>query len=132
MEAEMKFQRKRGVFAVSSLFLAFGSVPPCVLAQSDATNTEVAQADTTQMAQAAMPAAAAASSTGLTTVIVTGTRQTSLQAAESPAPIQILSAADLERASGDPTLIQTLANIVPSLTAQAFGGDMANQTLLAK
>lgn len=81
---------------------------------------------------AAQAQTSAPASTNLDTVIVTGTRQTSLQAAESPAPIQILSAADLERASGDPTLIQTLANIVPSLTAQAFGGDMANQTMQAK
>jgi iron complex outermembrane receptor protein len=73
-----------------------------------------------------------AGSTKLDTVVVTGTRQTGLQAALSPAPIQILSAADLERASGNPDLIQTLASIVPSLTAQAFGGDMANQTMQAK
>lgn len=68
----------------------------------------------------------------LSTVVVTGTRTTTLQAAESPAPIQVISASALQEASGNPDLINTLANLVPSLTAQAFGGDMANQTLQAK
>jgi len=64
-------------------------------------------------------------------VVVTGTRVTGLSAAESPAPIQVLGAAQLQSA-GKPDLMQALANIVPSFTAQAFGGDMANQTLQAK
>ena len=34
--------------------------------------------------------------------------------------------------AGRPDLMNALANIVPSFTAQAFGGDMANQTLQAK
>src|ERR1700722_16305648 len=65
-------------------------------------------------------------------VIVTGTRQSGLSAAESPAPVQILSAAALEAASGNPDLMTTLAQIVPSLSMQAFGFDMAGQTLQAK
>src|ERR1700722_12038739 len=65
-------------------------------------------------------------------VIVTGTRQSGLSAAESPAPVQILSAAALEAASGNPDLMTTLAQIVPSLAMQAFGFDMAGQTLQAK
>jgi iron complex outermembrane receptor protein len=64
-------------------------------------------------------------------VIVTGTRQVGQKAADSPAPIQILSAAQLQSA-GKPDLIQTLAAVVPSFTAQGFGGDFANQTLQAK
>ncbi len=68
----------------------------------------------------------------LSTVVVTGTRTTTLEAAESPAPIQVISASALQEASGNPDLINTLAALVPSLTAQAFGGDMANQTLQAK
>ncbi len=34
--------------------------------------------------------------------------------------------------AGRPDLMNSLANVVPSFTAQAFGGDMANQTLQAK
>ncbi|MBS0420065.1 MAG: TonB-dependent receptor [Proteobacteria bacterium] len=51
---------------------------------------------------------------------------------DSPAPVQILSAEALRAASGNGDLMSTLAQIVPSLTMQAFGYDMAEQTLLAK
>jgi len=64
-------------------------------------------------------------------VVVTGTRATGIQASESPAPIQVLSSSSLENA-GRSDLMQALANVVPSFTAQAFGGDQANQTLQAK
>src|SRR5258708_4871554 len=65
-------------------------------------------------------------------VIVTGSRQAGMKAADSPAPIQILSADALKAASGNPDLMSTLSQIVPSLTMQAFGFDMAGQTLQAK
>jgi iron complex outermembrane receptor protein len=64
-------------------------------------------------------------------VIVTGTRTSGLKAADSAAPIQVLSDAALKRV-GQPDLIQALAQNVPSFTAQAFGGDTANLTLSAK
>ncbi len=75
---------------------------------------------------------AADTMTALQEVIVTGTRQSGLEASESPAPVQILSPAALEAASGNPNLMSALAQIVPSLTMQAFGFDMAGQTLQAK
>ncbi len=65
-------------------------------------------------------------------VIVTGSRQSGLKASDSPAPIQILSAEALQTASGSGQLMDTLSQIVPSLTVQAFGFDMGGQTLLAK
>ena len=68
----------------------------------------------------------------LTEVVVTGTRHGGLSAAESPAPIQIVSAAALATASGNPDLMQVLAQVVPSLSIQAFGFDMSNQTLQAR
>jgi iron complex outermembrane receptor protein len=67
----------------------------------------------------------------VTEIIVTGTRVTGLRAVDSPAPIQVLDAATLNRA-GPPDLIQTLALTVPSFNAQAIGGDMANETLAAR
>lgn len=86
---------------------------------ADETNTEVA-------------AAASEDTAVLDEVIVTGTRRSGgLQASESPAPIQVLSA-DTLKSSAQPDLIQSLAFSVPSFTAQAFGGDQANQTLSAK
>src|SRR5882757_3792533 len=65
-------------------------------------------------------------------VIVTGTRVTGIKAVDSPAPIQVIASQSIERAAGKPDLITTLSNLIPSLTAQAFGGDQANQTLQAK
>src|ERR1700674_5558311 len=65
-------------------------------------------------------------------VIVTGSRQSGLKASDSPAPIQVLSAQAIQAASGSGELMNTLAQIVPSLTVQAFGFDMAGQTLQAK
>jgi iron complex outermembrane receptor protein len=57
-------------------------------------------------------------------IIVTGTRTTGLRAVDSPAPIQVLGA-DILRRTGQPNLIQALAQNVPSIQAQAFGSDTA-------
>jgi len=96
--------------------------------------------------QAASPAEAAAApdapdapdasgapdSSAIGEVIITGTRQTGITAADSAAPIQIVSAATLQKVSGKSDLMSALATIVPSLTAQSFGGDQSNQTLQIK
>jgi iron complex outermembrane receptor protein len=65
-------------------------------------------------------------------IVVTGTRQGGMVVAESPAPIQILSAEALQAASGNPDLMSTLAQIVPSLSMEHFGFDQAGQTLMAR
>jgi len=65
----------------------------------------------------------------LNAIIVTGTRQSGTTAAASPAPIQILSADAIQAASGNPDLMSTLAQLVPSLTLQAYGNDLAASTL---
>jgi len=64
-------------------------------------------------------------------VIVTGTRATGLKVENSPSPIQVLDASSLQR-TGQPDLLQALSQNLPSLTAQAFGSDMANMTLSAR
>jgi iron complex outermembrane receptor protein len=87
----------------------------------------------TATATSASEATATATDAGsLDEVIVTGSRQAGQKAADSPAPIQILSAESLAAASGNPDLMSTLAQIVPSLTMQAFGFDMSGQTLQAR
>jgi iron complex outermembrane receptor protein len=68
---------------------------------------------------------------GLDEVIVTGSRETGLKASDSPAPIQIVSAEAL-KSSGSTDLMSALATLVPSLQLQAFGFDMAGQTLQAR
>ena len=65
------------------------------------------------------------------TIIVTGTRETGITATDSPAPVQIVGSEQLTRI-GQPNLSQALNQIVPSFTAQAFGGDASNLTLTAK
>jgi iron complex outermembrane receptor protein len=86
---------------------------------------------------AADPAEAATSETAaesgaLEEVIVTGTRQTGLKAADSPAPIQILSAEALQTASASPDLLATLSQIVPSFSANPIGGDLGGLSLQAR
>jgi iron complex outermembrane receptor protein len=76
-------------------------------------------------------AEAAAEASSLDEVIVTGSRQTGLKASDSAAPIQIVSADALKQA-GAPDLMSALTQIVPSLQMQAFGFDMAGQTLQAR
>jgi iron complex outermembrane receptor protein len=76
-------------------------------------------------------ASAAGTESSLDEVIVTGSRETGLKASDSPAPIQIVSAEAL-KAAGAPDLMSALTAIVPSLQMQAFGFDMAGQTLQAR
>lgn len=77
-------------------------------------------------------AAGAATASALDEVIVTGSRASGVTAANSGAPVQILSATALKTVAGNPDLLAALAQIVPSFTSQAFGNDMAGQTLQAK
>ena len=80
---------------------------------------------------AATPATPAAVGENVEAVIVTGTRRSGLKAVDSASPIQVLDSGSLER-TGQPDLIQALAQNMPSFTAQAFGGDTANLTLSAR
>jgi iron complex outermembrane receptor protein len=76
-------------------------------------------------------AADAADALTVDQVIVTGTRVTGLKAVDSPAPVEVLGAAALQRV-GQPDLIQGLAQQIPSFTAESLGGDTANLTLSAR
>ena len=64
-------------------------------------------------------------------VIVTGTRVTGLTAADSAAPITVIGSQALDHV-GQPNLIQALAQISPSFSAESRGGDTANLTLSAR
>ncbi len=64
-------------------------------------------------------------------IIVTGTRTAGIRAEDSPVPVVVLGAADLQRV-GQPDLIAAIAQNVPSFQAQAFGGDTAAFTLSAR
>jgi len=72
---------------------------------------------------ACQPAQAAdAAPTEVDQIIVTGTRTTGLKAVDSPAPIQVLGS-DILKRTGQPDLIQSLAQNIPSMQAQATGTD---------
>ena len=64
-------------------------------------------------------------------VIVTGTRVSGITAADSAAPITVIGTDALSHV-GQPNLIQTLAQLSPSFTAEARGGDTGNLTLSAR
>ena len=80
---------------------------------------------------APVPAPDASADPEPTDVIVTGTRAVGLHAEDSAAPILVVDADALSH-TGQPNLIQSLAQIVPSFTAESFGGDTANLTLSAR
>ncbi len=63
-------------------------------------------------------------------IVVTGTRQTGVKAADSAAPIEVVSADALKRV-GEPDLLQALSQSLPSFNAQAYGADTAALTLSA-
>lgn len=76
------------------------------------------------------PAAPPTGSTPGSEIIVTGTRATGITAAESAAPIKLVGSEAIAHV-GQPNLNQVLTQLVPSFTAQSFGGDAANLTLTA-
>jgi iron complex outermembrane receptor protein len=100
--------------SATALLMAMGIAAPSFAATADAT------ADAT----------GASSATSVSEVIVTGTRQTGVTAADSAAPIQVVGEGALKRV-GQPDLIQSLAQNLPSFNAEAVGGDTANLTLTA-
>jgi iron complex outermembrane recepter protein len=63
-------------------------------------------------------------------IIVTGTRTTGTHAADSSAPIELVGASAIANV-GQQDLTQVLAQSLPSLNFNAFGGDTANLTLSA-
>jgi iron complex outermembrane receptor protein len=64
-------------------------------------------------------------------VIVTGTRQTGRTKQESPAPVDVISGAELQR-TGEQNLFDALNKIVPSLDLPQFGFDTAGLVRAAR
>ncbi|HEX8414837.1 MAG TPA: TonB-dependent receptor plug domain-containing protein, partial [Sphingomicrobium sp.] len=94
--------------------------------------TTPAGADTDGTAAAAANDADAQANAGpADDVIVTGTRTTGLRASDSPAPVQVLGN-DLLQRTGQPDLVQALAQNLPSVQAQAFGTDLQQVNLQLK
>ncbi|MFC0687486.1 TonB-dependent receptor plug domain-containing protein [Novosphingobium clariflavum] len=72
-----------------------------------------------------------AADTATGAIIVTGTRTIGMKAADSPAPIQIMSSEALGR-TGQPDLVQSLAQNLPSIQVQSFGSDLQAHNLQMK
>jgi iron complex outermembrane receptor protein len=109
----------------------YGSGALLLALQSGMAMAQTADATVAPAAAAATAAAAPATSENVEAVIVTGTRRSGLKAIDSASPIQVLDSTSLER-TGQPDLIQALAQNLPSFTAQAFGSDAAAMTLSAR
>ncbi|HEY6870802.1 MAG TPA: TonB-dependent receptor [Novosphingobium sp.] len=90
----------------------------------------VARAEDAAPAAPAEGSAAAPADAGAE-IIVTGTRATGQQAANSAAPIQLLSQDAISRVA-QPNLNQALTQLVPSFQAQTQGTDMASFSLSAR
>ena len=119
----MRKDRAKSWLIKSTMVAPFACTPAMLLAQD---------ADTTASASTTASAAMTMEAADITeTVIVTGTRASGIDALTSSSPVQVLTSEEITSA-GRPDLMNALANMVPSFTAQAFGGDMANQTLQAK
>ncbi|MGZ3280029.1 MAG: TonB-dependent receptor plug domain-containing protein [Phenylobacterium sp.] len=86
-------------------------------------------------APAAHAAEAAAAATEVATVtdevIVTGTRLTGVKAVDSPAPVVVVASDTLKRV-GQPDLVQSLAQNMPSIQAQTSGGNEESFNLTLK
>ncbi|HSZ50903.1 MAG TPA: TonB-dependent receptor [Caulobacteraceae bacterium] len=78
----------------------------------------------------AAPAAADSASSDVEEVVVTGTRETGIKAADSPAPIQLVGHSELLR-TGNPDLAGALTAAVPSLNIETQAGDSAGVQVLA-
>ncbi len=90
----------------------------------------LACAESARAADAAATAATADTGATLSEVIVTGTRQVGVKAVDSAAPIQVVGGEALKNV-GQPDLIQTLSQNLPSFNAQGYGADTAALTLSA-
>jgi iron complex outermembrane receptor protein len=83
-----------------------------------------------QAAWAADAVAAAPDSATVSDIIVTGTRQTGVKAADSAAPIELVGSEVLHR-TGSIDLASALTASVPSLNIQTTGGDLAALSIQA-
>jgi iron complex outermembrane recepter protein len=106
--------------SLTALLMAMGIAAPGIASAADATADATATAD----------ASGAASASSVSEVIVTGTRQTGVTAANSAAPVQVVGSTALLK-TGAIDLATSLTSAVPSLNIQTAGGDMAALSIQA-
>jgi iron complex outermembrane receptor protein len=111
--------------SLTALLLAMGIAAPTVAFAGEPITTLTTTADATADTTTTDTSAPTSSE-----VIVTGTRQTGVTAADSPAPVQVVGAAALVK-TGAVDLASSLVSDVPSLNIQATGADMAALSIQA-
>jgi len=109
--------------SLTALLMAMGIAAPGLAYAGD----PIATLDTTADAAATDTSSSAPTSSE---VIVTGTRQTGVTAADSPAPVQVVGASALVK-TGAVDLASSLVSDVPSLSIQTTGADMAALSIQA-
>ncbi|WP_260922852.1 TonB-dependent receptor plug domain-containing protein [Novosphingobium sp. 9] len=114
----------------AALAVALGLAAQPAFAADAASGSGAADEGQTTAAATTAAAPAEAADEGQA-IIVTGTRTTGMKAADSPAPIQLLSNKELQRV-GQPDLVQSLAQTLPTIQAQAFGSDLQAMNLQMK
>jgi iron complex outermembrane receptor protein len=97
---------------------------------ASAGSLHAAEAAAAAAAAPATPAAAGGDSSEVEEVIVTGTREVGMKAADSAAPIELVGHAELLR-TGSTDLASALLAAVPSLNLTTQGGDAAGVEVLA-
>ncbi|MTJ83744.1 MAG: TonB-dependent receptor [Telmatospirillum sp.] len=104
-----------------------GLIPFVLFAASATTTAPAAAVESPDLAQPGRIASAAAPGWDLpaSTVIVTGTRETGLQAKDSPTSIEIIGG-DALTATGQTNPLDALKSLLPALNTPAMGGDLAN------
>jgi iron complex outermembrane receptor protein len=105
--------------SLTALLVAMGIAAPSLAFAADATGDATATADATTDASTTTT-----STTSVGEIIVTGTRQQGVTAADSPAPVQVVGQQALVK-TGAIDLATSLVSDVPSLNVQTSGGDMA-------
>jgi iron complex outermembrane receptor protein len=103
--------------SLAALLAAMGIAAPSVAMAADATAASAGEA-------------AATNASEVQAVIVTGTRQTGVTAANSAAPVQVVGGPALTK-TGAIDLASSLETDVPSLNIQTNGGDMAALSIQA-
>ena len=106
--------------SLTALLLAMGIATPNLAMADDATADTTATVDAT----ATDTSTSSGTTTNVSELIVTGTRQQGVTAANSPAPVQVVGQAALLK-TGAVDLPQALFADVPSLNINTTGGDMA-------
>jgi iron complex outermembrane receptor protein len=107
---------RRRFLALHVSALALASALPIAAHAADEATTAAAVADDTPVAEA---------------IIVTGTRQTGVKAVDSAAPVVVLGSDSLKRV-GQPDLVQSLAQNIPSIQAETSGGNEESFNLALK